>query len=76
MAQILKDNGAIVRGGPEQGQQLMEALVVGCMHCCIMLALANRNTLCMSLCMSKDRTHTPKARVCKVPGKVQFGLMR
>lgn len=35
----MKDYGALVRGGPEQGQQLMEALVVGCMDCCIMLAL-------------------------------------
>lgn len=28
VAQILKDHGALVRGGPEQGQKLMEALVV------------------------------------------------
>ncbi|KAL3151852.1 hypothetical protein ABBQ38_012817 [Trebouxia sp. C0009 RCD-2024] len=27
VAQILKDHGALVRGGPEQGQKLMEALV-------------------------------------------------
>ena len=28
VAQILKDHGALVRGGPEQGQKLMEALMV------------------------------------------------
>ena len=29
VAQILKDHGVLVRGGPEQGSKLMDALVVG-----------------------------------------------
>ena len=29
VAQILKDHNVLVRGGPEQGTKLMEALVVG-----------------------------------------------
>lgn len=29
VAQILKDHNVLVRGGPEQGSKLMEALVVG-----------------------------------------------
>lgn len=36
VAQILKDHNVLVRGGPEQGTKLMDALVVSC--CCLAIS--------------------------------------
>ena len=39
VAQILKDHNVLVRGGPEQGTKLMDALVVSC--CCIVISTSS-----------------------------------
>ena len=51
VAQILKDHNVLVRGGPEQGTKLMEALVVG--------------LLTLPLCSNMDDTSNVHLQCCK-----------